>query len=73
MQIYLDINHDSNVEAFEIGPDYIDVKFHGTAKIYRYSYRSAGRDNVERMKRLARNGDGLNSFINTNVRYGYEN
>lgn len=71
MQRYLDIDGDSNVEAYDIGPDYIRVKFFGTAKIYQYSYQSAGRENVETMKGLAKNGDGLNSFINRNVKYLY--
>lgn len=71
MQHYLDIDGDSNVEAYDIGPDYIGVKFFGTTKIYQYSYQSAGRENVETMKRLAKNGDGLNSFINKNVKYLY--
>lgn len=72
MQLYKDLNHDSNVEAFSIGPDYIDVKFKGTYKIYRYSYQSAGREHVERMKALAEFGDGLNSYIMQNVKYDYE-
>ena len=72
MQRYLDIDHDSNVEGFSIGPDYIDVKFKGTAKVYRYSYRSAGNEKVERMKELAQIGDGLNSFIMRYARNDYE-
>ena len=72
MQIYSDINHDSGVEAFELGPDYIDVKFRNTQRVYRYSYRSAGASNVEHMKDLAQLGNGLNSFINRCVKYDYE-
>ena len=72
MQRYKDLNHDSNVEAYTIGPDYIDVKFKGTAKVYRYSYQSAGREHVENMKVLAERGDGLNSYIMRNVKYNYE-
>ncbi len=72
MQSYRDINHDSNVEAYSIGPDYIEVKFKGTARIYRYSYRSAGREHVEQMKILAERGDGLNSYIMRHVKYSYE-
>lgn len=41
MQRYLDIGGDSNVEAYEIGIDYIRVKFFGTTKIYQYSYQKA--------------------------------
>lgn len=68
---YLDIDNDSGIEAYEIGLDKISVKFRNTAKIYVYSYISAGKENVEHMKKLAQSGDGLNSFINLNVKYKY--
>lgn len=71
MRPYLNIDGDSNVEAYEIGTDYIDVKFRGTMKVYRYSYISAGQENVEQMKTLAQRGTGLNSFIMRNVRTNY--
>lgn len=71
MSVYLDINGDSGVSAYEIGEDNIKVKFKGTANFYVYSYTSAGKENVEHMKKLAQSGDGLNSFINLNVKYKY--
>ncbi len=52
--------------AYEIGPDFIRIQFHdGT--IYLYTYASAGSRSIEHMKRLARKGQGLNSFIDTDV------
>lgn len=72
MQSYSNVNGNSNVEAYEIGDTYIEVKFRGTARIYRYSYGSAGIVHVETMKELAKQGHGLNSYIMKNVRYGYE-
>ncbi len=67
MQIYADIDHDSNVEAFAIECDSITVKFKsGSCQHYEYTYSSAGSSNVEHMKVLAINGDGLNSFISRN-------
>ena len=72
MYKYKNINGNSNVEAYAIGSDYIEVKFNNTSKLYRYSYVSAGRGNVETMKRLAQQGCGLNSFIMRNVRFNYE-
>lgn len=72
MQNYLNTNGNSNIEAYEIGTSYISVKFFGTAKVYTYSYSSAGVKNVETMKDLARQGNGLNSFIMRNVRTKYE-
>ncbi len=70
MEIYKDIDNDSNVTHYEIGENYIRVKFNGTAKIYTYSYfGKAGRLHVDRMKILAKSGDGLNSYIMRNVKY----
>ena len=72
MQAYLNRNGNSNVKCYEIGNTYIDVSFFGTPKTNRYSNASAGRNQVEQMKILARNGSGLNSYIMNNVRFAYE-
>lgn len=69
---YRNINGNSNVNSYEIGPDYIDVIFNGTRKVYRYSYRKAGRIHVEKMKALAERGYGLNSYINLYCRELYD-
>ncbi len=70
MTKYLDIDNDSGVEAYEISSDRISVQFKG-GLIYVYSYQSAGRENIEYMKKLAPSGEGLNSFINLNVKFKY--
>ena len=69
MQTYRNKSGESGVIAYEIGDDYIDVKF--KSGVYRYSYHSAGKTNVEKMKKLAKSGEGLNAFINVNVKYDY--
>ena len=71
MQMYKNIGGDSGVEGYEIGPDYIVVKFKKTMRNYAYSYASAGKDAVEHMKVLAGRGEGLNEFINKYVRDKY--
>ncbi len=71
MILYMNLGGNSNVYAYDIGSNYINVQFKGTAKIYSYSYQSAGATNVETMKRLAQSGSGLNSFINKNVKCLY--
>ena len=70
MQQYLNLGRDSNIRAYMIGSDQISVQFND-AKIYVYTYSSAGQMNVEHMKRLAVRGQGLNAFINKNVRKLY--
>jgi len=68
---YRNIDGDSGVAAYEIGPDYIRVQF-SDGSVYLYTYTSAGSHNIEEMKRLAVAGDGLNAFINKNVKKSYE-
>ena len=70
MKRYRNRGGDSGVVAYEIGPDFITVKF-SDRSVYLYTYQSAGRANIERMKRLAIDGEGLNSFINRCVRKDY--
>ena len=70
MEQYRNIDGDSGIAEFEIGPDYIRVKFIG-GSVYLYTYVSAGSQNIEQMKRLAVAGNGLNAFINKNVRKSY--
>jgi hypothetical protein len=72
MQRYRNLSGNSGVYAFEIGADYILVKFSGTDRIYRYSYLKAGVSHVEQMKRLAVAGHGLNSYIDRNVKLLYD-
>lgn len=71
MQRYRDIDNDSGVHSFEINDNSITVKFSGTTRSYTYSYASAGQQHIENMKRLALAGDGLNAYINKNVKHKY--
>ena len=68
MERYRNSSGNSEKYGFEIGIDYIKVKFTGTTKTYTYSYGKAGMSHVENMKRLARNGSGLNAYINKKTR-----
>ena len=71
MTLYKNLGGNSNIYAFSIGTDYIDVQFNG-GKIYRYSYYSASKTKVEQMKKLAMQGQGLNAYIMRNARNDYE-
>lgn len=70
MQRYGDIDRDSGVTAFELGADFIRVRFHDGG-VYLYTVTRPGRHHVERMKSLALRGDGLNAYINEHVRDAY--
>lgn len=62
--MYKDWDNDSNIFTYDIGIDYIVVEFKsGRCRNYRYTYYSAGRDSIEQMKLLAKQNEGLNSFI----------
>ena len=71
MQKYKNLGGDSGVEGYEIGSDYIVVKFKSTVRTYTYSYASAGEELVEHMKGLAKSGEGLNEYINKYAKYKY--
>jgi len=68
MQKYANLSGNSGVVGFEIYPTSIDVKFIKSNRIYKYSYSSAGKQHVEKMKILALSGKGLSGYISQNVR-----
>jgi|LauGreDrversion4_2_1035121.scaffolds.fasta_scaffold412863_1 hypothetical protein len=72
MKNYQNRSGNSNVISFKIGSDYITIIFKCSPHPYTYSYQSAGSFHVEKMKKLAINGIGLNSYILTTVRYDFE-
>ncbi|MBR7943578.1 hypothetical protein [Burkholderia cenocepacia] len=70
MERYANRNGNSNVTAYAIEPSSITVQF-GDGSIYIYTNQSAGMENLEHMKQLAKAGQGLNSFIARVIRKGY--
>lgn len=70
MTKYENKGRDSGILAYEISDSKISIKF-SDGSVYHYSYASAGQSNVEQMKKLAQQGEGLNSFINTHVKFKY--
>jgi hypothetical protein len=70
MENYKNLSGTSGVAAFEQGVDFIKVQFSDGA-VYQYTHASAGEGSVTQMKALAVRGLGLNSFINTTVKYRY--
>lgn len=70
MTPYQNLAGDAGVAAYEIGSDSIEVEFRG-GSAYLYDYDRPGRQEVEAMKRLAREGRGLSTFINRHVGKNY--
>ncbi len=61
----------SGILGYDIGDNYIIVTF-DSGSSYTYSYLSAGEENVNEMKELARSGQGLHSYINNYAKDSYE-
>jgi hypothetical protein len=73
MTPYRNINGNSNVEAYEIDGNSITVRFmSGRWRTYLYTNRKPGAVAVEKMKALALQGHGLNSYISSTVRSNFE-
>ncbi len=70
MKKYGNKNEQSGVVAYEIGDDFIEVRF-VDGKEYLYNHEKPGKLHVEKMKTLALAGIGLATYINVNVRENY--
>ncbi len=60
----------SGIQSYEIGDDFIKVKF-SDGKTYTYDNAITGKENIKTMKELAESGSGLNSFISKVIRKKY--
>lgn len=70
MERYLDVSGTSGIVAYEIGPDFIHVKFRAGGT-YVYDGTAPGTAHVTRMKELAIAGQGLGTYISKYVRGNY--
>jgi hypothetical protein len=70
MITYSNLSSSSGVTAFKAGKDYIVVAF--ADDVYLYTYASAGKSHIEKMKQLAEAGRGLGTYISRHVREHYE-
>jgi hypothetical protein len=69
MDTYANKNDNSGVIRYQSGSDFIIVEFkpskYSDIVFYKYSYVSAEQSTIEEMKRLAKQGYGLHTYINT--------
>jgi len=70
LENYANLSGASAVRGYEIGQGSITVQFRD-GSIYVYTNASAGPANIAEMQRLAKLGQGLNSFISRFVRKNY--
>lgn len=71
MKKYRDITASSGVTAYEDGEQSISVEFNHDA-VYLYTYKSAGKNKIEKMKILANRGKGLSTYISRVVKEKFE-
>lgn len=72
MKKYKDKSGKSGVTEYDFGYDWIDVVFKGNNEVYRYTYKSAGKDHIGAMKEISVNGQGLSTYISQHVHDKYE-
>ncbi len=70
MQPYLDPDGNSGIAAYELGDDWIIIKFKSGSR-FLYNTQSCGAENIAQMKKLAVLGNGLQSYINLKVKKRY--
>lgn len=70
MSVYANTTGRSGVRSYTEGPTWIVVTF-ASGDSYEYTVSSAGASAVAMMKKLARAGAGLNTFITRNARKLY--
>ena len=70
MKPYGNLSGDSGITDYEIGPDFIRVRFK-SQETYTYDYRKPGPGAVERMKTFATSGRGLSTYISGFVKDQY--
>jgi len=70
MERYANLGGHSGIKAYEAGEGCIRVRF-SNGSVYLYTDASAGAHNITQMKRLARRGRGLATFISTTVHDRY--
>lgn len=70
MNTYRNYGGDSGIKSYEINANSIRIMF-SDLSIYEYTLSSVGVNNLSKMKLLASQGTGLNSFINRIDKYKY--
>ncbi len=63
MKRYGNLHGNSGIAAYEEGSDFIRIRF-TSGSVYLYTYKSACEEDIEEMKELAKEGEGLTRFIN---------
>lgn len=71
MRRYANLDGHAGVSEYQIGPDWILLRFRDRPELYLYNRDKPGIGKVLQMKRLALAGRGLTTFVNQRVRENY--
>lgn len=70
MERYKNVQGNSGITSYSIGRDAIVVAFRG-GHTYRYNHAVTGKEHIQNMKKLARDGKGLSTYISRYVKDRY--
>ncbi|MBT1706593.1 hypothetical protein KK062_00080 [Fulvivirgaceae bacterium PWU5] len=70
MERYKNLQGNSGIASYRIGRDSIIVAFR-TGATYKYNYAVTGKEHIQNMKILAREGRGLSTYISRYVKDRY--
>lgn len=68
---YANLSGKSGVVEYEIGGDFIKLRFASSTTIYVYDHSIPGSFHVGQMKQLAIDGRGLSTYVSQNVKKDY--
>ncbi len=71
MEAYLNKSGVSGVVAYEIGSDFIKVKFKKNHCVYLYNYQRPGAIHINELKKRAVDGIGLGTYIGKYINKNY--
>lgn len=70
MEIYKSINENSNIKAFEYGPNFIIIKYNDGVE-FLYDHQKPGLDKVTKMIELAKKGQGLSDYLENSIKKNF--
>ncbi len=72
MDKYANLHGNSGVDEYQITDSLIKVRFINSTDVYVYSNSIPGKGHVDEMKRLAKAGRGLATYISQEIKGNYD-
>jgi|AntAceMinimDraft_16_1070373.scaffolds.fasta_scaffold121150_2 hypothetical protein len=68
---YKNLSRNAGVIHFQIGENFIELRFNNAGFVYKYTNKDPGTSYVSEMKKLAKLGKGLTKYRNIKVKSFY--